>query len=85
MLLLKLYWYLKQVEVLTNFKSELIWSYPCDVPDFTYSPSGFIEKAYYPRLSKRVNRNLSDQKIVGNSLQPIGVIITGNLFIKAPC
>ena len=27
----------------------------------------------------------SDQKIVGNSLQPIGVIITGNLFIKAPC
>ena len=27
----------------------------------------------------------SYQKIVGNSLQPIGVIITGNLFIKAPC
>ena len=26
----------------------------------------------------------SDQRIVGNSLQPIGVIITGNLFIKAP-
>ena len=26
----------------------------------------------------------SDQKIVGNSFQPIGVIITGNLFIKAP-
>ena len=24
----------------------------------------------------------TDQKIVGNSLQPIGVIITGNLFIK---
>ena len=31
------------------------------------------------------NRFLSsDQKIVGNSLQPIGIIITGNLFIKAP-
>ena len=29
------------------------------------------------------NRFLSsDQKIVGNSLQPIGIIITGNLFIK---
>ena len=26
----------------------------------------------------------SDQKIVGNSLQPIGGIITENLFIKAP-
>ena len=27
----------------------------------------------------------ADQKIVGNSFQPIGVIITGNLFIKGPC
>ena len=26
-----------------------------------------------------------DQKIVGNSLEPIGVIITGNLSIEAPC
>ena len=26
----------------------------------------------------------ADQKIVGNSLQPIGVIITRNLFIKVP-
>ena len=30
-------------------------------------------------------RSEADQKIVGSSLQPIGVIITGNLFIKAPC
>ena len=27
----------------------------------------------------------SDQKIVGNSLQPISVIIPGNLFTKVPC
>ena len=27
----------------------------------------------------------TDQKAVGNSHQPIGVIMTGNLFIKAPC
>ena len=26
----------------------------------------------------------ADQKIVGNSDQPIGVIVTGNLFIKVP-
>ena len=26
----------------------------------------------------------TDQKIVGNSDQPIGVIVTGNLFIKVP-
>ena len=32
-----------------------------------------------------MNIDYADQKIVGNSLQPIGVIITGNLFIKAPC
>ena len=33
----------------------------------------------------QVNQVITDQKIVGNSLQPIDVIITGNLFIKAPC
>ena len=27
---------------------------------------------------------ISDLKIVGNSSWPIGVIITGNLFIKVP-
>ena len=31
------------------------------------------------------NPNTTNQKIVGNSLQPIGVIVTGNLFIKVPC
>ena len=34
------------------------------------------------RIGKTFN---VDQKIVGNSLQPIGIIITGNLFIKASC
>ena len=32
---------------------------------------------------QKIMGNSPDQKIVENSLQPIGVIITGNLFIKA--
>ena len=35
-------------------------------------------------FANKLNKLLADQKIVGNSLQLIGVILTGNLFIRAP-